>query len=76
MARFTKHCATCGSKEPVELRADPGDTHPNAVITYVAKCLTCGNDHPPDSTEIVADARAWEDEQRAKHDGAVIPPEE
>lgn len=71
MARQSKvcHSARCGgTKQPVSLEFVPN----GASASYRATCDTCGTEHPPDSQELVGDAKAWERKLRARY-GRRIP---
>ena len=73
MARLSKicHSATCGgTKQRIALHLHPA----GLLVRYVATCLTCGAEHPPDTTEIVTDAKGWEATTKGAHGGRIPTP--
>jgi hypothetical protein len=71
MARVSKKCPTCGDKQPCEIRMEPLGEQPTTQVQYTVKCLTCGNDHPPDTAEQVLDAKQWGKDNKAANDGQI-----
>ncbi|MDP3911566.1 MAG: hypothetical protein Q8Q14_14365 [Gemmatimonadales bacterium] len=77
MAKLSKicHSATCGgTKQPIELKLIPPTQLGENQVAYTATCTRCGATHPPDSTEIVTDGRAWAAATRARHGGEIPVP--
>lgn len=75
MARTSKDCPSCGSRQPCRLTLVPpsGDPVVPAVVTWAVACVTCGHDYAPDSHELVTDAKTWAQERRAAQGGSVLP---
>jgi hypothetical protein len=72
MARIKKDCPTCGPGQPVEMRLEPVGDQPTTQMGWVICCKTCNTDHAPDSTELVADGRAWAKAKRDANDGKIV----
>lgn len=64
MARLSKRCPACRSKQPVQVLFVPQ----GGEYEFRARCLTCGADIPPDGPKLRTreDIDAWVAEQRAK----------